>query len=568
MAKNEIDITILNERYAMWDNAGKLEKGIIIRTFAHQIGLTPSSVYRRFQDIKRGVDRTIVAGYTGKKRQRKSDDELAEIRRDMITIANIKVGGKVGKQGYGTATDLAIIAAENRGWIERGKYSRSTVDRWLKAMGISINLIDTPKVATELYSPYPNHCWIVDATVKNHYFLNIKEGGRLEYRNDIKYDASHGIDIMETQGLKRIWDYFIVDNFSKAYMMMSFAPDPRTPGAIKGGENTQDWITFLTWCFLQSDNSKIPIHGLPKIIFSDKGSGLESKAMTTFLGRLGIEVRTHMPGHASAKGAVESRIGAYKRSYGVTINRSKLYELDELRDYDNRFMIYDNQKKGLFQKWVEGTKEHPITVVTQKAIQDALVSERIVTIGAYGCFTLNKEQHFVSNELPRGTKVILFTNKEGNRCVQSDDGRIFDVKPYGRAKRNIETYEIMDGRGDDIQNQDVHRLREEIKKTARAFKEKINPADYLVETNLSFFPPKTAGEVETHVAMAPDKVVRVEDAVRYVLNETGLTEEEIGSDDMQLLREAFIASIANYGYVSSDILHRLCNIFLSSGTEG
>lgn len=568
MAKYTIDITILNERYAMWKNAGKKEKKQIVDTLAQQVGCSTSTIYHRFDDIDNGVDRTVVAGYTGKKKQRKSDEELAEIRRDMIAIANIKVGGKAGRSRYGTPTDLAIIAAENKGHIERGKYSRPTVNKWLNKFGISIGLIDTPKISTELYSPYPNHCWIVDATVKNHYFLNIKKEGRLEYHSDIKHDASHGMDTMEKYGLKRIWDYFMVDNYSKAYMMMSFAPDPRTPGALLGGENTQDYITFLTWCFLQCGNPKIPIHGLPKIIFSDKGSGLQSKVMLTLLARLGIEVRTHMPGHASAKGAVEARIGAYKRSYGVTINRAKLYSLDELRHYDHQFMIYDNQKKGLYQKWIDGTKEHPITVVTQKAIQDALVTERIVTINAYGCFTLNKEDHFVSNELPRGTKVTLYTNKEGKRCVQSDDGRIFEVKPYGRARRNIETYEVMDGRGDDIHNQDVHRLRDEIKKTARAFKEKINPEDYLVETNVSFFPPKTAGEVETHVAMAPDKVVRVEDAVRYVLNETGLTEEEIGLDDMQLLREAFIASIANYGYVSSDILHRLCNIFLSSGTEG
>lgn len=568
MIKKEFDITILNERYSMWKNATHKERKSIVETFANQTGVSTSTIYYKFRAIENGVNRTVVSGFTGKKRQRLSEDKMADIRKDMIALANIKVGGKVGRNGYGTATELAIIAAENLKLFEKGKYTRSTADRWLNKLGISIKLIDTPKVATELYSPYPNHCWIVDATVKNHYFLNIKKGGRLEYRNDIKYDASHGMDILEEYGLKRIWDYFLVDNYSKAYLMMSFAPDPRTLGAVKGGENSQDWITFLTWCFTQKINSKIPIHGIPHIIFSDKGSGLESNAMKTFLARLGIEVRTHMPGNASAKGAVESRIGAYKRSYGVTINRSHLYELDELREYDHRFMIYDNQKKGLFQKWIDGTKEQPITVVTPKAVQDALVTERIVTINAYGCFRLNKEQFFVSNEIPKGTKVTLFTNHQGNRCIQTDDGLIYEVKPYGKAKRNIETYEVMDERGHDIHNSDVHRLRDQIKKTARAFKENIKPESYLVDTNMSFFPAPTKGEVNTHVSMAPDKVIQVEDAVRYVLNETGLTEEEIGTEDMDLMREAFIASIANYGYVSSTTLHKLSNIFLTTGTEG
>ncbi|EMO64152.1 hypothetical protein LEP1GSC133_0811 [Leptospira borgpetersenii serovar Pomona str. 200901868] len=218
----------------------------------------------------------------------------------MMTIALIKRGGKVGRQGYGVSTELALTAAENEGLIPRGKYTRSTADRLLNQLGISTRLVDTPSVATELISPYPNHCWIVDATVKNHYFLNIKKD-RIDYRSDIKYDSSHGMDILEKHSLKRIWDYFIVDNYSKSYLMMTFAPDPKTAGAKHGGENTADWITFLTYAMMIKDDLRIPIQGIPKLIFCDKGSGLNSDHMKSFLGILGVEVRNHFPRHASAK---------------------------------------------------------------------------------------------------------------------------------------------------------------------------------------------------------------------------------------------------------------------------
>ncbi|EKN89814.1 hypothetical protein LEP1GSC034_1032 [Leptospira interrogans str. 2003000735] len=567
MGRREIDITILNERFTMWKNApSRTEKKSVIITFAEQFGVSKETIYDRFREIENGVSRTIVAGYSGVAQIRKSKDQLAEEKAHMMTIALIKRGGKVGRQGYGTSTELAITAAENEGLIPLGKYTRSTADRMLKQMGISTKLVDTPQVATELISPYPNHCWFLDATVKNHYFLNIKKG-RIDYRADIKYDSSHGMDILEKHSLKRIWDYFLVDNYSKSYLMMTFAPDPRTEGAKHGGENTADWITFLTYAMQIKSDLRIPIQGIPKLIFCDEGSGLNSNHMKSFLGRLGIEVRTHLPGRASAKGAVEARIGAYKRSFGVTINRNRIYSLDELRNHDNRYLIFDNNKKGAFQKWVDGTKDNPITKASQKNIQDALVSETEKTITAYGTIRIDKEQFFVSSELPSGTKVVVFTNSEGKRCAQSDDGRIFPVKPYGKIQRDIDTFKILDGRGDEIKQTELHHLRKQIQTLSKEFKEKIKPESYLRDTNITYFPPQ-GEEAETHVAMAPAKILKVDEAITYVFNETGFTADEIDEDGLDAMREVFGKMIDQHGHVPAETLYKIVNIYLRTGTNG
>ncbi len=566
MARREIDITILNERYTMWKNASsRSDKRKVVLIFAEQFGVSKETIYDRFREIENGVSRTIVAGYSGVSQIRKSKHQQDAERSHMITIALIKRGGKVGKQGYGVSTELAITAAENEGLIPRGKYTRSTVDRLLNQLGISTKLIDTPTVATELTSPYPNHCWIVDATMKNHYFLNIAKS-RIDYRNDIKYDSSHAIDILEKHFLKRIWDYFIVDNHSKAYLRMTFAPDPRTPGAKHGGENTADWITFLTWAMLIKSDLRIPIHGIPKLLFCDEGSGLNSDRMKTFLGRLGIEIRTHFPGHASAKGAVESRIGAYKRTFGVTINRNRIYSLDELQDYDNRYAIYDNNRSGSFKKWNDGTKVFPITKATQKSIQDALVIETEKTITAYGTIRINNEHFFVSSEIPRGTNVSVFTNHEGNRCAQTDDGKIFVVKPYGKIQRDIETFEISDGRGKEVSTSELQTLRKMIQKESQKFKEKIKPESYLKDTNITYF-PAPGDESKTHVSMAPDKILKVDEAIAYVFNETGFTADDLGVEDLDAMREVFTKYIQTMGYVPSETLYKIVNIYLKTGTN-
>lgn len=567
MGRREIDITILNERFTMWRNASsRSDKKKIVLTFAEQFGVSKETIYDRFREIENGVSRTIVAGYSGVAQIRKSQDQLEEEKAHMVTIALIKRGGKVGKQGYGISTELAITAAENEGLIPRGKYTRSTADRLLNQLGISTKLIDTPSVATELISPYPNHCWIVDATMKNHYFLNIKKN-RIDYRDDIKYDSSHAMDILEKHDLKRIWDYFIVDNYSKSYLMMTFAPDPKTIGAKHGGENTEDFITFLTYAMQAKRNLQIPIQGIPKLIFCDEGSGLNSNHMKSFLGRLGIEVRTHLPGHASAKGAVEARVGAYKRTFGVTINRSRIYSLDELRNYDNRYLIFDNNKKGTFQKWADGTKDYPITKATQKNIQDALVTEDEKVITRYGTIQIDKQQFFVSSELPRGTKVVVFTNSEGKKCAQTDDGKIFQVKPYGKIQRNIETFEISDGRGHEVRVSELQQLRKQIQNESRKFKEKIKPESYLKDTNITFFPAQ-GEDAETHVAMAPSKILKVDEAITYVFNETGFTADEIGEEDLVAMREVFRKFIDQYGHVPADTLYKIVNIYLGTGTNG
>ncbi len=567
MSRREIDITILNERFTMWKHAtSRFEKKNVVLTFAEQFGVSKETIYDRFREIENGVSRTIVAGYSGVAQVRKTRSQLEEEKAHMLTIALIKRGGKVGKQGYGISTDLAITAAENEGLIPRGKYTRSTVDRLLNQLGISTKLVDTPSVATELMSPYPNHCWIVDATMKNHYFLNIKKN-RIDFRSDIKYDSSHGMDIMEEHSLKRIWDYFIVDNYSKSYLMMTFAPDPKTIGAKHGGENTADWITFLTYAMMIKGDLRIPVQGIPKLIFCDKGSGLNSDHMKIFLGRLGAEVRIHMPGHASAKGAVESRVGAYKRSFGVTINKGKIYSLDELRNYDNRYLIFDNNKSGAFQKWADGIKDHPITKTTRKNIQDALVTEEEKVITAYGTIQIDKQHYFVSSELPRGTKVTVFTNSENSRCVQTDDGRIFNVKPYGKIQRNIETFEILNDRGHEVRQSELQQLRKHIQETSQKFKETIKQESYLRDTNITFFPAQ-GEDAETHVAMAPAKILKVDEAITYVFNETGFTADEIGENDLDAMREVFGKFIDQLGFVPSETLYKIVNIYLGTGTGG
>lgn len=562
-----MDIMVLTERHQMWRSVAKRsDKKRIVEQAADHFGVTKATVYDRFRELDNDVNRSVVAGYQVKKVHRKSEHELEEILSDMIVIAKIKMGGKVGKSSYGISTELALIAAENMGYISKGKYTRSTADRWLSYFGLTLKQIENPSLATELVSPYSNHVWFVDATVKNHYYLNIRKN-RIDLNGDIRHDISHGMDILEKEGLKRIWDYALVDNYSKAYLMMTFAPDPKTPGAINGGENMADWITFLTYAFNPKNNPAIPIYGLPQLIVCDKGSGLMSDSMKKFLTTHGVDIRSHEAGNSSAKGAVESRIGAFKRTFGVTINKKQIYTIEELNSYNERFIIYDNQKKGLYQKWVEGTKNIPLRKPTNKTIADARVSEMSRVVKRSRTVSIDGIEYFTSSDIDKGTRVSIFTDAEGNRACQSPEGKIYPLKPYGKVQRDPLTFKILDGREEDMHQTEVQKLRERVKKESLKFKENISPEKYLKDSNMAFFPVK-GEEIETHSPMAPEQVEKLEDAVRFVLIETGYTEEEIGEETMAVLRQSLNLMLSELGYIPGGHLHKIVNIYLSTGTDG
>ncbi|EMO01998.1 hypothetical protein LEP1GSC112_0091, partial [Leptospira interrogans serovar Pomona str. UT364] len=56
--------------------------------------------------------------------------------------------------------------------------------------------------------------------------------------------------------------------------------------------------------------------------------------------------------------------------------------------------------------------------------------------------------------------------------------------------------------------------------------------------------------------------------ITYVFNETGFTADEIGENDLDAMREVFGKFIDQLGFVPSETLYKIVNIYLGTGTGG
>jgi len=360
----------------------KKEKGDVIQWFIERTGISRGTVYRIIEKIhnKEPFHNIAVAKQTRK--SRKSDIELAQEKRDILNISAIKF--QQGTNAKPIPTERAIIIAESMGYIKQEKYSRSTVDRLLVKYRINAKHMKNRPFAHRLKADYPFHVVVVDATPLDLYYLNLDM--KVE-RYDIPPGDKHLDDILKRESLRKIWVYFLVDMYSGAFLVMPFASLPKGADSKKSGENADDYYSLLKFCFLPKNNLlsplddypppllDCPIEGQPDILFCDNGSGIgRSKLINNLCGNLGIKIVTHMPGNPSAKGAVEGRISAFKRSYESMINRNLIKDINQLIYFCLSWSHDHNKRSGAYNKWREGARDKPVIRLTEQSFKNASVT--------------------------------------------------------------------------------------------------------------------------------------------------------------------------------------------------
>lgn len=97
----------------------------------------------------------------------------------------------------------------------------------------------------------------------------------------------------------------------------------------------------------KADESKYPLKGMPDILIADKGSGLNNKHCKNLFENLGVDFRTHAPGHPWAKGSVESLMWRVE------------CEIESLLKFDPAKSVEDlNRKIQPMLIELNGVKEH------------------------------------------------------------------------------------------------------------------------------------------------------------------------------------------------------------------
>ena len=198
---------------------------------------------------------------------------------------------------------------------------------------------------SQLISLHPNHVWQFDITnclqwhLKNKGGLVERDFERLFYKNKVVKEAKK-----IRQELLR---FVIVDHCSGSFFFWYY---------YTSGERAEDGADFFYKAFADKKplilkmldvdyKGKYQMNGVPKILYSDKGSILRSKVMQNLFEALDVKVELHQAGNPRAKGMVEGLMRIIGNDFESNLKRMKVDSLEMLNKIALDFCINFNCNK-------------------------------------------------------------------------------------------------------------------------------------------------------------------------------------------------------------------------------
>lgn len=521
--KRNLDPTLVSQFYKEHKKASRLERGKIITDYAALTGLSKPTLHKIIKQMNIGENPFTVAQGAKTRGESRKPKHIQEIeKKDAMVIAAYK------KTNFGASTEIAIEVCYKQQLISC-LYERSTMDRLLDKHGIAARHFKNTHKSVHITAPYPNRVWFVDASPMEQYYFSFddqKKENNIIFLNEKSRDK-HLVDVMRKKKLSKIWVYYAVDLYSRAYYLLPFAGEPSDADAGMLGENNRDRLAFFQKLFLPKTSVKIsgvdhivPLEGLPEAIYSDKG--FVTNVIVNSMARFNCSVTNHKPGNPAAKGAVERRIGAFKQQYERILPRALIHSFDDLVSFLHQWMVYDNTKKGYYQKWLEGTKIKPIKTITLNDWHNVTTEKTNRLVDAYGRVSINGKLFTIEDsDILKGTKVNIFSNISGamiaydqkNNPHKIIEGDSFSTE-FGDFKRKPDT--------------DQDRNRKEVEELGKKINKEIILESILPSSiNVTHFPVKHSQGVTTNSPIAPENFLTVESAILFILEVTKLTAEEI-----------------------------------------
>ncbi|MBN2435611.1 MAG: DDE-type integrase/transposase/recombinase [Spirochaetes bacterium] len=517
------------------------QRGDLIREISTLYGVNRSTVSRWFKEFKKG---------SLQKRRKDFRVPRVGLSEQELYCYVQKVSAlkwdSMTKTGKVIETSEAVRVLYNAGELPEILPS-STINRWLRNFGLSIEAIKHYKASTQnrLIAKHPNHWWMVDGSVSEIYYLNDKD--RLVGDQKISYDKNHASEILTKKGFRKVIIYCAVDLFSSAYYVR---------GYVAPSENTMHWLAFLMDAFSKKEDSHLfPFRGIPQNIYSDKGSGLNSQQAKMFFESLGINFQYHLPGNSKAKGKVESRIGKYKSQIEAMFRFHKPKSIEEYNYYCYRATVNDNLKKGFVSKWLHIQKTDALVEFDseKRNLVGYKMFERKVNV--YGCVELDKQSYYVSTRL-HGEYVIVYHKNDGTMTAVDANDMHYELT--GIEHQNIEmgTYRAQ-------KKTEYDRQLEGVEEEGKRIRNVIKPEHFLGETPQISAIQKSGKEAEIQSPFIRQGYKTIREAWTKIIVTTRTAKSKYPKDLVETIDAVFSGMIAEHGEIPAnefdDILEHCIN---------
>lgn len=280
-----------------------------------------------------------TVGWDSGRKKRSDAGKSSQDETALVEIGSMLKEGlrRNGKATMHITTARSILAQNGR----KFSVSNAQLGRLLRQLNMDMATQTKPQASQNLISLHPNHVHEVDPSLCLLYYT---PGGKQQVlRDDEIYKNKPGW--VEKIGNLKCWRYVLIDHFSATIVVRYYQARAETQ------VNLYDFLLYA-W-------QKIDIrvfHGVPELLYCDKGSANTAGGLRNALTSLGIALETHKAGNARATGAVEVAQNIVETQFESRLKYQPVSSVDELNaaaehwynawnsnaipDYDSRLRRY------------------------------------------------------------------------------------------------------------------------------------------------------------------------------------------------------------------------------------
>ena len=253
-------------------------------------------------------------------RKKRRDAGKSSVAEDTIkTVAALTKYSlrKNGKQVMPVTVARSVLL--QNGWNVPVKNSR--LRELLREQQLQTADLKKARPYQNLRSLYPNHVHMADPSVSLLYYS--PSGKQKIVRDDEEYKNKSFLE-----GKLKCLRYVLIDHYSASICVRYYAAH---------GETASNMYDFLLYAWGQKKVPAYTFHGLPELLYWDKGSGNINKATSTALEALRVKTDTHEAGNPRSKGAVEVANNIVETHFECLLKLEELHSIDELNEAAERW---------------------------------------------------------------------------------------------------------------------------------------------------------------------------------------------------------------------------------------
>lgn len=292
----------LNNVAIKLDNVGHGQRGPVLDEAQAFLGVSRQTIYRQLK---------TVCGWSSERKVRTDKGKMSVSTDSLLALATLSRESvrDNGKQTMFTTTARGIL--EQNG--HEINVSNATLNRLMRQRKLNAKAQQVANPVQSLRALHPNHVHEIDPSLCLIYYMKNKQHimrDRDFYKNKLENYAKVKY---------KVWRYTLYDKASGMII----------PWYVEAaGENQHSLFQFLMFAWGKQDGRLF--HGVPQLLYWDKGSSNTSSAIKNLLENLEVKYLEHEAGNARAKGGVENANNIVETQFESRLKFQPVSSIDEL----------------------------------------------------------------------------------------------------------------------------------------------------------------------------------------------------------------------------------------------